>query len=131
MNTPFSRLFRPFSLIVVPLLALVLVGCPDSKQAPASPSPTATAKTMAPLVPKKVAADWCPEHGVPESICSRCNESLVAGFKKKGDWCKEHGLPDSQCFTCHPELEAEFLKNKPANAGGEGKGHSDHDGHDH
>ena len=78
---------------------------------------------------KREVADWCPEHGVPESICSRCNDSLVAGFKEKGDWCEKHGMADSQCFTCHPELEAEFLKKKPA--GAESQEHSEHDGHDH
>ncbi|MCC6751944.1 MAG: hypothetical protein IT371_30095 [Deltaproteobacteria bacterium] len=45
---------------------------------------------------------------MPESICTRCNESLIPGFKQKGDWCAKHGLPDSQCFECHPELKAKF-----------------------
>lgn len=61
-----------------------------------------------PIIPVKTVADWCPEHGVPESICTRCNESLVAGFKAKNDWCNEHGLPDSQCFKHHPELKEKF-----------------------
>jgi hypothetical protein len=52
--------------------------------------------------------DWCKEHGVPESICTRCNDSLVAGFKAKNDWCQDHGLPDSQCFQHHPELRQKF-----------------------
>ena len=111
------HLSQAFGLIIVPLLSLALLGCPDNSQAPApeTPSPAATpAEPMAPLVPKKEVADWCPEHGVPESICTRCNDSLTAGFKEKGDWCEQHGLPDSQCFICHPELEAEFLKKKPS-----------------
>ena len=130
--THLRRLSRTVQLLALPALALTLLGCPDNSSQPATPAPAETPATpAAPLVQKKEAADWCPEHGVPESICSRCNESLVAGFKEKGDWCKQHGLPDSQCFTCHPELEAEFLKKKPANAGGESTEHSEGDGHDH
>ena len=53
-------------------------------------------------------ADWCKEHGVPESVCAQCNESLAAGFKAKGDWCKEHNRPESQCFECHPEPKEKF-----------------------
>ena len=46
--------------------------------------------------------DWCGEHAVPESKCTRCNASLVAAFKATGDWCAEHGLPESQCVKCDP-----------------------------
>jgi len=49
--------------------------------------------------------DWCGEHGVPESECSRCNSALAAAFKATGDWCPEHGLPESQCLKCNPELQ--------------------------
>lgn len=48
--------------------------------------------------------DWCGEHEVPESQCTRCDASLVAAFKATGDWCAEHGLPESQCLPCHPDL---------------------------
>lgn len=48
--------------------------------------------------------DWCEEHGVPESMCTRCNAELVAAFKATGDWCEEHGLPESQCLQCNPKL---------------------------
>lgn len=46
-------------------------------------------------------ADWCSEHGVPESICVVCN---AAGLKKpKGfGWCKIHGVPE--CPLEHPEV---------------------------
>lgn len=47
--------------------------------------------------------DWCDEHGVPESQCTRCNAELTAAFKATGDWCEEHGLPESQCLKCNPE----------------------------
>jgi hypothetical protein len=49
--------------------------------------------------------DWCAEHQVPESQCTRCNPDLIAAFKATGDWCEEHGLPDSQCLKCNPELK--------------------------
>ncbi|MFN0150599.1 MAG: hypothetical protein ACKVU1_07810 [bacterium] len=49
--------------------------------------------------------DWCGEHGVPESMCTRCNGTLVAAFKATGDWCPEHGLPESQCLVCNPDLK--------------------------
>ena len=51
--------------------------------------------------------DWCGEHQVPESQCTRCNPSLVAAFKATGDWCAEHGLPESQCLVCNPDLKIE------------------------
>ena len=50
-------------------------------------------------------ADWCGEHAVPESKCTRCDPSLAAAFKATGDWCAEHGLPESQCLQCNPELK--------------------------
>jgi hypothetical protein len=58
--------------------------------------------------------DWCGEHQVPESMCTRCNASLIAAFKATGDWCEEHGLPESQCLICNPGLKIE----RPARAGG-------------
>ena len=51
--------------------------------------------------------DWCGEHGVPESQCTRCNPSLVPAFQATGDWCAEHGLPESQCRICNPDLRIE------------------------
>ncbi|MEW5873932.1 MAG: efflux RND transporter periplasmic adaptor subunit [Candidatus Zixiibacteriota bacterium] len=50
------------------------------------------------------AADWCAEHRVPESVCTRCNASLIAGFKERGDWCAEHDLPESHCRLCNPGI---------------------------
>lgn len=81
-------------------------GKPEVKQERKS-APSAE-KPKTPLVPKVELADWCLEHGVPESICTRCNEKLTDDFKKKGDWCAKHELPDSQCLACHPELKAKF-----------------------
>jgi hypothetical protein len=58
--------------------------------------------------------DWCAEHGVPESQCTRCNPSLVAAFKATGDWCQEHGVPESQCHLCNPDLKIERPPKKEA-----------------
>jgi len=48
--------------------------------------------------------DWCDEHAVPESACTRCDATLIPAFKTVGDWCDEHGLPKSQCLKCDPNL---------------------------
>ncbi len=37
--------------------------------------------------------DWCSEHGVPESLDTRCDKSLIPAFKATGDWDEKHGLP--------------------------------------
>ncbi|QOJ14136.1 MAG: hypothetical protein HRU75_05595 [Planctomycetia bacterium] len=93
------------SLLVLPCL-LALSSC-DKKQ-PAEQSKAGTPQQTAAAEP-----DWCAEHGVPESICTRCNKKLIAEFKKKGDWCKEHDLPESQCILCNPELKEKFEAMKP------------------
>jgi hypothetical protein len=49
--------------------------------------------------------DWCGEHAVPESQCTRCNPDLIPAFKATGDWCAEHGLPTSQCLKHNPDLK--------------------------
>ena len=48
--------------------------------------------------------DWCAGHGLPESMCTKCNPGLTEGFKEKGDWCEEHQLPESACPVCNPML---------------------------
>lgn len=58
--------------------------------------------------------DWCEEHAVPESLCTRCNPALVPAFKATNDWCAEHGLPESQCRICNPSLKIE----RPPKTGG-------------
>jgi hypothetical protein len=58
-------------------------------------------------------ADWCGEHAVPETQCTRCNAELIPAFQATGDWCPEHGLPESQCLLCNPELKIE----RPAREG--------------
>ncbi|KPL02917.1 MAG: hypothetical protein AMJ73_08015 [candidate division Zixibacteria bacterium SM1_73] len=57
----------------------------------------------------KKEATICPEHGVLEDECIRCNPSLIPEFKQKGDWCKEHNLPESQCDICNPALAGKVL----------------------
>lgn len=119
---------RPISLALV-LLALPLLGCGDRPEE-RSRTPAATASGAvagSPTAGGRVATatemptaqhapanvqpgsheDWCGEHQVPESLCTRCNPSLVPAFKATGDWCAEHGLPESQCLACNPELKIE------------------------
>lgn len=91
----------------------VVAGCDSKPDAPPAKTPPMGEKPQAPLLQKKEVADWCKEHSVPESICTRCNSELIADFKKKGDWCKSHDLPESQCVKCHPELEAKFKAMAP------------------
>jgi hypothetical protein len=102
-------------------LALVLAGLTGcgggqkeggSPGAQKTPAPAAE-KPKTPLIPKAEVADWCKEHGVPESVCTRCNEKLTDGFKKKGDWCEKHTVPKSQCFDCDPGLKAKFESLRP------------------
>jgi hypothetical protein len=78
-----------------------------------NPQASVPAQPKALLVPKTQLVDWCREHGVPESQCTRCNPALVDGFKKKADWCGEHGLPKSQCIACDPGLEAKLKAMAP------------------
>ncbi|NUO52828.1 MAG: efflux RND transporter periplasmic adaptor subunit [Polyangiaceae bacterium] len=77
------------------VLAIVVLACkseaPD--EAPSSkPAPAAVDETT-----------MCKEHGVLESVCTKCNPALIAVFKAKGDWCEQHGFPESFCPICHPE----------------------------
>lgn len=83
-------------------------GC--SKESPKSePASAGSANQAAGHAAKDVKPgsheDWCGEHAVPESQCTRCNPSLTAAFKATGDWCAEHGLPESQCTKCNPEIK--------------------------
>ena len=48
------------------------------------------------------AADWCEEHGLPESKCTKCNPALIPAFRVRRDWCEDHGFPKSACPTCNP-----------------------------
>lgn len=59
--------------------------------------------------------DWCGEHGVPESLDTRCNPKLIPAFKATKDWCEKHGLPMSQCLKDNPTLK---IVRPPKPAGG-------------
>jgi hypothetical protein len=97
--------------------ALLALACDRGTPAAASTSATASAAPVS-AAPVSVAAahaaatakpgsheDWCGEHQVPESQCTRCNPDLVPAFKATNDWCAEHGLPESQCLKCNPNLK--------------------------
>lgn len=91
------------TIILAALLGLATTGCKDEA---AGPKEAVEQKLHAEegVVPGSH-EDWCGEHAVPESQCTRCNPSLIPAFKATGDWCKEHNLPESQCLICNPELE--------------------------
>lgn len=110
----------PKSLIPIIVLSVLTVltfgGCDKKEDSKRTPEPTTSAAPSKPEpAPEHAAAgvqpgsyeDWCGEHQVPESLCSRCNPSLVAAFKATGDWCEEHELPESQCLICNPDLKIE------------------------
>ncbi|GMV97937.1 MAG: hypothetical protein AMXMBFR83_22900 [Phycisphaerae bacterium] len=59
---------------------------------------------------------WCAGHGVPESVCTRCDETLIPAFKAADDWCAGHNLPESQCVKCNPQVKARWAALKPQDA---------------
>jgi hypothetical protein len=100
-------------LILATLAAFTLVAC-EKPNEPKSPkqilpaAPAASAKVSGhapPGVQPGSHEDWCGGHQVPESLCTRCNPSIIPAFKATGDWCEGHGLPESQCLICNPELK--------------------------
>jgi len=94
-----------YALSAVLAGAILLVGCEKKPESAAQTTPAADQQVAT--------ADWCAEHSVPESVCTRCDRKLIAEFKKKGDWCKEHNLPESQCIECNPELKEKFAAMAP------------------
>ena len=86
------------------LLAIAIAGCAKEKRE--APAATPAVATHAPAGAKPGShEDWCDEHAVPESQCTRCNPELAAAFKATNDWCEEHGLPESHCLKCNPDLK--------------------------
>ncbi len=73
---------------------------------------------------------WCGGHSVPESVCTRCDASLIPLFKAANDWCGGHDLPETQCVLCNPQVEArwEALAPERAEAGSCGDKDSDASG---
>lgn len=95
------------SLFVLSVAAACGKSEPASAPAPTAPEAAApgAADDHAPAGYKPgTHEDWCGGHGVPESVCTRCNPKLIPAFKATGDWCAEHGLPESQCKACNPDL---------------------------
>jgi hypothetical protein len=91
---------------IVAAIALALAtawGCGGGAKAPEG-SPGQASGERAGVVPGSY-EDWCDEHGVPETACTRCDATLIPAFKAVGDWCDEHGLPKSQCLKCDPTLK--------------------------
>jgi hypothetical protein len=98
--------------LLLPLLAaLSLAACskesgPTAKPEKAAAQPAKQDGAHAPSTVKPGShEDWCGEHAVPESQCTRCNPEIIPAFKATGDWCAEHGLPESQCLKCNPDLK--------------------------
>jgi len=114
------------------LCAVLLIGISSCKKEdplkPGSETSFKTSHAPAPASgPAKSAIEptldegWCGGHGVPESVCTRCDDSLIPKFKEAGDWCGAHGLPESQCTICNPDVEAEWQKLNPAARPGDPK----------
>lgn len=74
----------------------------DTKPAATVNNSNVSAKPAGSIVPGSY-EDWCDEHQVPESQCTKCNPDLIPAFKAAGDWCNEHGMPESQCTKCDPK----------------------------
>ena len=112
------------AFIVTTLALAVLGGCnekdeQENRRGNKPPSKSVTASAIGPsasAVPVDMSKGWCAEHGVPESVCTRCNSSLVPKFKEGHDWCAEHGLPESQCTNCNPAAREQWSALNPANA---------------
>ena len=106
---------RPLqTVLAMSFLALVLVAPGCQKESASKQVPEKSATSQAPPQQNQHAPegarpgsheDWCGGHQVPESLCTRCNASLIPAFKATGDWCKGHGLPESQCLICNPGLK--------------------------
>ncbi len=99
---------RAIILFVLSCVLFALAACAEKgAQTSAKETAASTEKHAAEGVKPGSHEDWCGEHEVPESQCSRCNSSLIAAFKASGDWCAEHDLPESQCKKCNPDLKIE------------------------
>ncbi len=97
------RYFMVLSIVAV--LALAGFACTKEQGGDGTKSPAGGGGHAPSSAKPGSYEDWCQEHQVPESLCTRCNPSLVAAFQASGDWCKEHALPESQCLACNPGLK--------------------------
>ena len=109
------NMHRLFVLLIV--LGIAITGCAaDSggdragQQARQDTQAAADEHAPASVVPGSY-EDWCGEHGVPESACTRCDPSLIPAFK--GGWCLVRPIPYCPLgffygdgYLCrHPEIE--------------------------
>ena len=105
INTKHKELSMPYAgpalrITAIAVVAALLATACKGREIPAAP---AGATTTAPRAPAIVdPTDWCAEHALPESMCAKCDPSLVDRFRSAGDWCAEHGLPESVCPACNP-----------------------------
>jgi hypothetical protein len=94
-------------ILLFGLCLIISSGCGSgesgSETAPPDRLSDATQHAPADVVPGSH-EDWCGEHQVPETLCTRCHPDLIPAFQASGDWCQEHGLPESQCLACNPDL---------------------------
>ena len=90
-------------------VTLVVVGCGPGDTGKAAKS-SEKKEDKGGLAHNYKGRDWCPEHGMPESICVQCHPEYAKKFKDKGDWCAEHQVPKSQCFQCDPKLKEKFAQ---------------------
>lgn len=100
---------KPLIPILFALAIFALGGCERETQTEPTPQPATEPPPVhaSPGVEPGSHEDWCGEHQVPESLCTRCNPSLIAAFKATKDWCEEHDLPESQCLVCNPDTKIE------------------------
>ncbi len=103
----------PLSLIVMLAVLLIAAGCGNTNNqtqatqreaAEPAPPPTGEDHATVAVVPGSY-EDWCDEHQVPETQCTRCDPSLIPAFQVASDWDAEHGLPMSQCSIHNPNLK--------------------------
>ncbi len=103
---------------MVTTLALAVSGGCDEKgeqgsrsgsKTPAMPVTLSAIGPDASAIPVDMSEGWCGGHGVPESVCTRCDTSLIPQFKSANDWCGEHDLPETQCILCNPEVQARWV----------------------
>ena len=122
MNTQYNGRWR--LICVFSICAGALGGCnEESGTTDGESRATAKALTTASVLgpessPVKIdmSKGWCGGHDVPESVCTRCDASLIPKFKAANDWCAGHGLPETQCILCNPEVQAKWAALNPNNA---------------
>ncbi|MBI4717815.1 MAG: efflux RND transporter periplasmic adaptor subunit [Planctomycetes bacterium] len=112
------------TLVIVSAWASMFAGAckkEESRPPAAAPAPAggvlhAVGPESSP-VPPTLDKGWCSGHGVPESVCTRCDASLIPKFKAANDWCGEHALPETQCTICNPDVKAKWEALRPKEPG--------------